>query len=501
VTITVTDSCISIMRRGGSGSLPPSGDQKPGKQKTNVLLKLRRKFTRELTQTVARWLPPEGAEKTASPTQANHPGHIALPYLLKQQTARDHVHDHAQDLLLNMSMTANTLDEVWQFLPGWLGAHSLIALWLTVNTAANAGQNPQLVLTHTWSCTQQNQNNSSQNSNELNTKFNENFNASTLQDSRNNRHSLPHTLSTDDNALDDNTLNHNTLNHNTMADTPMATCFSSGDTAFCHAPKHLPAILRDLLPAECQQPYLFSIPLTVGGHHRAVLTLAFNALDVVSQGAVAKVYGHKHLLAQLIWRCYQAGQVTPYVQEVAQKTLMMALVAKDPYTSGHSQAVCHYADKLANYLQLPPDDIKAIHLAAQLHDIGKLGIPDAILNKPSPLTEDEWAIMRKHPEIGANMILRHIPELAQASDYVLHHHERWDGSGYPDGLAGEAISLGAQIVSIVDVYHGLTSNRSYRQAMPVADVITMMETQKGLHWRPELVDAFIRIINSQVECL
>lgn len=122
-----------------------------------------------------------------------------------------------------------------------------------------------------------------------------------------------------------------------------------------------------------------------------------------------------------------------------------ALDAKDPYTAGHSQRVSDMSMKVCVLMGLKQKDIEKIHIAAHLHDIGKIGIPDAVLNKESKLSDEEWLAMKRHPEIGAN-ILRKSHHLNELKGIVLHHHERFDGKGYPAGLRGEEIPLGARII-------------------------------------------------------
>lgn len=140
-----------------------------------------------------------------------------------------------------------------------------------------------------------------------------------------------------------------------------------------------------------------------------------------------------------------------------------ALDAKDPYTAGHSQRVSDMALKVCQLMGLKEHDAEAVHIAAHLHDIGKIGVPDAVLNKAGKLTDEEWAYMRKHPEIGAE-ILSKSHKLSELSEIVLMHHERFDGRGYPTGKSGVDIPVGARIIAICDSIDAMTSNRCYRKA-------------------------------------
>jgi putative nucleotidyltransferase with HDIG domain len=144
--------------------------------------------------------------------------------------------------------------------------------------------------------------------------------------------------------------------------------------------------------------------------------------------------------------------------------LANALEAKDPYTRGHSERVAALSRRVASALGLAPAAVDVVGQAGLLHDIGKIGVPEAILRKPGPLAPDEWQIMRAHPVIGAQIVAPF--EFFQgAARAIRHHHERWDGSGYPDGLAREAIPLEARIVAVADVFDALTSARPYRAAL------------------------------------
>ena len=148
------------------------------------------------------------------------------------------------------------------------------------------------------------------------------------------------------------------------------------------------------------------------------------------------------------------------------EALTSALEARDPETEAHTGRISNLSLALAAALKTTPEVRKATHLGAILHDVGKIGISDTILQKPGPLTDEEWAIMRLHPEIGERM-LRRVDFLRPALPVIRHHHERWDGGGYPDGLKGDAIPLAARIVSVCDAYDAMTSDRPYREALSV----------------------------------
>ncbi len=176
------------------------------------------------------------------------------------------------------------------------------------------------------------------------------------------------------------------------------------------------------------------------------------------------------------------------------QSLALALDAKDSYTEGHSRRVSEYAYMLAKDLGLGLQEIEWVRLAAAMHDIGKIGIPESILCKPSKLTAEEYEIMKKHPVIGAR-ILKPIKPLEEVANLVLYHHEYIDGSGYPHGLKGDDIPIGARIVSIVDAYQAMTSNRPYRATLPQEEAVERLKSGAGKQWDSDLIERFIKIIS------
>ncbi|MGH7389846.1 MAG: HD-GYP domain-containing protein [Candidatus Rokuibacteriota bacterium] len=170
--------------------------------------------------------------------------------------------------------------------------------------------------------------------------------------------------------------------------------------------------------------------------------------------------------------------------------LANALEAKDPYTRGHSERVGAWSRRLAGVLELPPAEVEAVAQAGLLHDIGKIGVPEAVLGKRGPLDPDEWAHMRRHPLVGAQIVAP-FDFLAAGALVIRHHHERWDGTGYPDGLAGPRIPLGARIVAVADVYDALTSTRPYRAALPHAAAIDHLLAEAGRTLDEHVVAAFV----------
>ena len=172
------------------------------------------------------------------------------------------------------------------------------------------------------------------------------------------------------------------------------------------------------------------------------------------------------------------------------ESLRLAVDAKDTYTKNHSDRVSYYAVLLAKKIGLPEEEVEIIRDGGLFHDIGKIGIPDSILQKTSPLTDDEYSDIKNHPSIGA-----HILQPAKIFDKIIpmvkHHHERFDGRGYPSGLKGEDIPLCARIVCIADSFDAMTSDRSYRPRYTLFKAIEEIENCKGTQFDPELADAFV----------
>jgi HD-GYP domain-containing protein (c-di-GMP phosphodiesterase class II) len=173
-----------------------------------------------------------------------------------------------------------------------------------------------------------------------------------------------------------------------------------------------------------------------------------------------------------------------------------ALELRDEETEGHTQRVTDLSVRLARRMGISDDDLVQIKRGALLHDIGKMGIPDGILNKPGPLSESEWEVMRKHP-IYAYQMLSPISYLRPALAIPCCHHERWDGSGYPMGWKEEDIPLPARIFAVVDVWDALRSDRPYRIAWPEDRVLDHLESNKGIHFDSNVVDEFIRMIRNE----
>ena len=174
-------------------------------------------------------------------------------------------------------------------------------------------------------------------------------------------------------------------------------------------------------------------------------------------------------------------------------TLVRTIEARDIYTKGHSEGVAYYAVKIAEEMGFDQEKIEKLKNAALLHDIGKIGIPDVVLMKPRALTKAEWAIVKQHPQLGF-LILKEMKLLSDISPWVKHHHERWDGKGYPDGLRGEEIPLEARILAVADALEAMVAERPYRKALTFREARKRLREGAGTQWDPEVVRAALRAI-------
>jgi putative two-component system response regulator len=176
-------------------------------------------------------------------------------------------------------------------------------------------------------------------------------------------------------------------------------------------------------------------------------------------------------------------------------TLALIVEARDPNTRGHCERISYLAMRLGKRLGMQAEQLTALRLGGVVHDIGKIRVPDAILLKPGPLSSEEWIVMREHPEVGER-ICAPLKSFRLVLPIIRHHHEKRDGSGYPDGLRGDDIPLAVRILQVVDIYDALTSVRPYKSAMPAAAAIRIMkeEVRKGW-WDPDVLDAFGHLLD------
>jgi hypothetical protein len=181
------------------------------------------------------------------------------------------------------------------------------------------------------------------------------------------------------------------------------------------------------------------------------------------------------------------------VRATGMGALLAALVARDGYTGAHSEAVVGHAVAVARRMGLPEEGVADVGQVALLHDIGKIGVGDAILNKPGPLNDAEWEIMRMHPAIGEEIIAS-TKGLSHLAPAIRADHERWDGGGYPDGLSGEEIPIASRIVLVCDAFHAITSDRPYRKALGVEAALGELRKNAGAQFCPRTVEAFVGVV-------
>lgn len=180
------------------------------------------------------------------------------------------------------------------------------------------------------------------------------------------------------------------------------------------------------------------------------------------------------------------------------KTLSGAIDAKDTYTNGHSTRVAEYSKEIARRAGFSEEKLNDIYMMGLLHDVGKIGVPDAIINKPAKLTDEEYSIIQNHPVMGAK-ILKNITDFPKLSTGARWHHERYDGKGYPDGISGEDIPMEARIIATADAYDAMSSRRSYRDALPQSQVRSEVEKGKGTQFDPVFAEIMLSMIDEDTD--
>ncbi|RMG61587.1 MAG: HD domain-containing protein, partial [Deltaproteobacteria bacterium] len=256
------------------------------------------------------------------------------------------------------------------------------------------------------------------------------------------------------------------------------------------------ALVRDALPEWGLKPEVrvLCAPVTRLERLHAVLVLLREGRNftrehlelvgiIATQGAVA--YENTNLVGSL---------KNAYISMI--ESLILIVEAKDPYTYGHSRRVSNLAVRIARKMGLPEPDVETLRLAANLHDIGKISVPEEILNKPGKLDEDEWLYVRRHTLIG-DEVLRPLKFLDEAREIIKYHHERYDGSGYPEGLKGEEIPLLTRIMTVADAYDAMSSVRAYRKPLAPEEVRDELLKNAGKQFDPKVVRALIEILDEE----
>jgi len=258
--------------------------------------------------------------------------------------------------------------------------------------------------------------------------------------------------------------------------------------------KHDPILTREAFIS------YFGVPLVVKGQIKGVFEIFSRSMltptpewmqflqTLAGQAAIAIDN------AQLFDNLQRSNQEITQAYDTTLEGWARALELRDRETEGHTRRVTDLTMQLARFMNIPDEDHVNIYRGVLLHDIGKMGVPDHILRKPGPLTEDEWIEMRKHPEYAYDLLLP-IPYLRPALDIPYCHHEHWDGSGYPRGLKGAQIPLSARIFSIVDIWDALLSDRPYRKAWSKDKVVEHLKEISGKILDPRVVIEFLRLIN------
>ncbi|MDA8272126.1 MAG: GAF domain-containing protein, partial [Deltaproteobacteria bacterium] len=205
-------------------------------------------------------------------------------------------------------------------------------------------------------------------------------------------------------------------------------------------------------------------------------------------------------LAGIISVAISNVQMVDYIEEAhfdVINSISEAIEARDAYTRTHGDRLINYGIEAGRELGLGENEIKNIRYAAALHDVGKIGIKDSILNKPGKLTDEEYAEMKKHPEIGYTM-LKNIKFLAPIANEVLHHQERYDGNGYPDKLKGEDIPVISRIIAVIDTFDAMTTDRPYRKALPIQTALDELKKNSGTQFDPKVVNAFLKVVSQDL---
>jgi len=234
------------------------------------------------------------------------------------------------------------------------------------------------------------------------------------------------------------------------------------------------------------------LPLRVDGQTFGAVYLARRDVRLFSPTAVEAASALVAAAAPALWDARAHLQAREFMLSTV-NVLAAALETKDPYTRGHSQRVASYAVALAQEIGMSAEEVERVRWASLLHDIGKIGTPDPILRKRGPLTDDERAIVNLHAERGA-AILQEFAPFRPLVAYVRHHQESYDGTGYPDGLVGDAIPLGARIIRVADTFDALVSDRPYRRGRSVSEAVDELRAMAGTALDPFLVDVFVRLL-------
>lgn len=233
------------------------------------------------------------------------------------------------------------------------------------------------------------------------------------------------------------------------------------------------------------------IMLTARGDER----VAVQAMRLGAYDYFPKSYITSEILGQAIHQALEKYRLSEQLEGAEQVifTLAATVEAKDPTTSNHVHRMARYAVELGQALSLDENQLRLLRYGAILHDIGKIGVSEAILRKPGPLTEVEWEEVRQHPLLGES-VCGPLRFSHKVGPIIRHHHERWDGKGYADSLAGEEIPFLARIISVVDAFDAMTNDRPYRKALPLDEAVCRLSEGAGMQWDPGITHAFLNLV-------
>ena len=282
----------------------------------------------------------------------------------------------------------------------------------------------------------------------------------------------------------------------------------SVDDAYCRrmTDESLPNLVRDVGDDDRTKDVVATVASGIGAYvgvplrlsngqlYGSFCCLSHEAQDRLTERDVKFMHVLARMVADHIDRQLAERRVLQLeAQAEASQALMAALDARERYTAEHSRSVVELSTAVARELRLADDEVVEVGQVALLHDVGKVGVPDSILQKPGELTVEEWVTMREHPAIGERIVAS-IDRLAHLAPAIRAEHERWDGGGYPDGLAGDEIPLSSQICLVCDSYHAMTSDRPYRTAMPSEDAVAEVRRCSGTQFSPHTAEALLAVL-------
>jgi len=263
----------------------------------------------------------------------------------------------------------------------------------------------------------------------------------------------------------------------------------SGLDLLAYAKKTIPACKVILITGVSSAQYLTEA-LSLGAFDYLQKPFDLNQLTETVRKAIRDDSNSCSLLSTKAARAMQTESLLKETSLEGIRALVHAVEAKDPYTRRHSEQVAHYAVNLAWQVGLLPAQVESIRLAALVHDVGKIGVPDNILTKAAPLTDEEFEHIRRHPVVGSE-ILKNLSTFAAEVELVRHHHENWDGTGYPDGLAGDQIPRGARVINIADSMDAMLMHRTYKRSYSPEEMLAELIRCTGTQFDPDLAAAAV----------